>query len=268
MKLPKLSKRLECVAKLAARSTAESADAAGTGRAAGNVIADIGCDHGLMPIKLIREGLFRKAILSDIRRAPLERAASNIKLYAPGQASAFDLRLGSGLETVSPGEADVVTVSGLSGLTIAEILAGSPGAARSVPRFVLQPNTLHRELRLFLWNNGFEITFETLAAEGGRIYLVMECRSETKPGGAECRDGISAVRAEFGDFIPAHYSAVNERFLAARLREALAIKEQILNGPDASLHCEKLREVEELTDGITRILGFYKESEGCSDDSQ
>lgn len=294
MRLPRLSKRLECVARLA-----------GTGE----VIADIGCDHGLMPIKLVGEGRFRKAILSDIREGPLKRASANIRLYsaglktvtAAGTAGAadpagtdalFDLRLGGGLETLEPGEADVVTVSGLSGLTVAEIIGGSPEVAGSVSRFVLQPNTLHRELRVFLWENGFEIVSEVLVEEHGKFYPVMECRPDVSvknrsradsifaistrgtSGESACeasaaRAGeISAIRAEFGDFIPGQFSEINKRYLTARLNEALSVKKAIESGAEAASCGDRLNYLEEITDGIGKILAFYNESEGNSHDSQ
>ncbi|MBR5059706.1 MAG: SAM-dependent methyltransferase [Clostridia bacterium] len=260
MKTPKLSKRLECAARMAL---------------SGNVIADVGCDHGLLPIKLVSEGRFSKAVLSDLREEPLKRAASNIKRYASDNADAFSLRLGSGLSTLAPGEADVVAVTGLSGLTIAEILRGSPSVARKVSLFVLQPNTLHRELRVFLLTNGYEITSETLESDGRKIYIVMQCRPgalkrgpAALDGAAEGTAGISALRAEFGDFIPFQDTEINRRFLASKYREAVNIKKQIENAPDASFHAGRIKYLEELTDGISRILASFKETEDNTDDSQ
>ena len=40
------------------------------------VLADIGTDHGFIPIEAVRRGLCRRAIASDVGRGPLERAAS------------------------------------------------------------------------------------------------------------------------------------------------------------------------------------------------
>ena len=40
----------------------------------GRVVADIGTDHGYLPIYLIREGISDKVIAADMRKKPLEKA--------------------------------------------------------------------------------------------------------------------------------------------------------------------------------------------------
>ena len=55
----KLSKRLETVASFVPK---------------GSNIADIGTDHGYVPIYLVREGQAEHAVAMDVRKGPLERA--------------------------------------------------------------------------------------------------------------------------------------------------------------------------------------------------
>ena len=57
-----ISKRLELVAGLVTR----------------DVIADIGTDHGYVPIYLYKKGKIRKAYASDVRKGPLEKCRQNI----------------------------------------------------------------------------------------------------------------------------------------------------------------------------------------------
>ena len=45
----------------------------------GNVIADIGCDHGFTSITLVKSGAYKKALAMDVRTGPLERAVKNIR---------------------------------------------------------------------------------------------------------------------------------------------------------------------------------------------
>ena len=45
----------------------------------GNRVADIGCDHGYVPIYLIEEGKSRSAIAMDVKKGPLLRAAEHIE---------------------------------------------------------------------------------------------------------------------------------------------------------------------------------------------
>ena len=42
------------------------------------VVADVGTDHGYVPIYLIRHGICKRAIAMDINAGPLERAKNNI----------------------------------------------------------------------------------------------------------------------------------------------------------------------------------------------
>ena len=64
----------------------------------GESVADIGTDHGFLPISLWELGKSPHVILSDINAGPLEKAAENIKKYYPEVE--FDLRTGSGLKTI------------------------------------------------------------------------------------------------------------------------------------------------------------------------
>ena len=45
---------------------------------AGNSVADIGTDHGYIPIYLALNDLTKKAVAMDINEGPLSRAADNI----------------------------------------------------------------------------------------------------------------------------------------------------------------------------------------------
>ena len=61
-----LSKRLEQVASMVTK---------------GNIIADIGTDHGYVPIYLVEKGICPKAYAMDINQGPIESAIKNIENY-------------------------------------------------------------------------------------------------------------------------------------------------------------------------------------------
>ena len=44
----------------------------------GGIVADIGTDHGYLPIYLIQSGKIKKAIAADIGKMPLENAAKSV----------------------------------------------------------------------------------------------------------------------------------------------------------------------------------------------
>ena len=47
----------------------------------GSVVADIGTDHGYIPIYLCKEGKIERALAVDVKEGPLERAREHIADY-------------------------------------------------------------------------------------------------------------------------------------------------------------------------------------------
>ena len=89
-------------------------------------LADIGTDHGKLPISLLLDGHIASAIGSDIRSGPLAHAERNAKEHNVS----LSLRLAPGLEAVRAEECDTVTIAGMGGQTIAEILTAAPWTAQ------------------------------------------------------------------------------------------------------------------------------------------
>ena len=63
--------------------------------------ADIGTDHALLPIYLVKAGIARNAIAADIAEGPLTSAASNIASY--GLSDKITTVLSDGLEKIHSG---------------------------------------------------------------------------------------------------------------------------------------------------------------------
>src|SRR5665647_891103 len=70
-----------------------------------DTIVDVGTDHGYVPIYLVKNGVIKKAIASDINRGPVEKAKNNIMLNKV--CDQISCRLGGGLSTVKKGEVQV-----------------------------------------------------------------------------------------------------------------------------------------------------------------
>jgi tRNA (adenine22-N1)-methyltransferase len=133
----------------------------------GEKIADIGTDHGKIPIYLALNRITSKAILSDINAGPLEKARLNIKAHAPDYA--FDIRQGSGLDPIKAFEVDTIIIAGMGGLLIAGILGEDLVKTRSYRKFLLQPRNAEDKLRFWLRQNSFLIVDECLVQEGKHI---------------------------------------------------------------------------------------------------
>ncbi|MDO4268328.1 MAG: class I SAM-dependent methyltransferase [Eubacteriales bacterium] len=159
----KLSKRLETIA-----SRAE--DCGGAGGAA----ADIGTDHGFVPIRLVESGAFSRAIAMDVRKGPLARAQEHIARR--GLSDRVETRLSDGLEGLAAGEADTVVIAGMGGELMLRILRDGAHVRETVSHWILSPQS---ELSLFrhgLEELGLAIAGEVMVEEDGKFYTVMTVR--------------------------------------------------------------------------------------------
>ena len=134
-------------------------------------LADIGTDHGYLPVWLSVRGRIASAIASDLRKGPLEHAKETGRIYG---AEHIDYRLGNGLAGIQPEETDVIVIAGMGGENIASILEAAPWTAEGNHTLLLAPHTKAEELRRFLMDNGYKILREKLVYDRGTIYPVME----------------------------------------------------------------------------------------------
>ena len=72
----------------------------------GAVVADIGTDHGYLPIYLVQEGIAPSAIAMDLRKGPLEKAKKHICDNC--LEDRIQTRLSDGLEKLSENEDDII----------------------------------------------------------------------------------------------------------------------------------------------------------------
>jgi len=149
----------------------------------GESVADIGTDHGFLPIALRESGKSPFVILSDVNEGPLEKARANIEKHLPEER--IDIRIGNGLKILKPGEVDAVVIAGMGGLLIAEILGEDPLKTRSFRKFILQPRTAQKKLREWLYAHGFTITDEALAREGKLLCEIIVA--------APCSEGLDKM---------------------------------------------------------------------------
>lgn len=142
----------------------------------GGKLADIGTDHGRLPVWLVRHGVIDYAIATDLREKPLSRAQA--LAYRWGVSDRISFRLCDGLRGIAQEEAEVVAVTGMGGETIAGILHAARWTGEHT--YILQPMTGADGLRRYLSGQGFVILREVLVEEDGTLYLILL----TRPGEA------------------------------------------------------------------------------------
>lgn len=145
-----------------------------------NAVADIGTDHAYIPVQLLLSNRAKHIIASDIKKGPVDRAKKTVEKY--GLEGKIDVRLGAGLSTVAPNEAEVIIIAGMGGILISDILKQSQDTVRAAKLLILQPMTAVYELREYLSQNNYSVENEYLVQEEDKIYNIIVVKtSENNP---------------------------------------------------------------------------------------
>ena len=144
----------------------------------GKRVADIGTDHGYIPVYLLNKGHVDFAILADVNKGPLENARNEVRHN--NLTDKVNLRLGSGIEVLNENEVDEVIIAGMGGILISELLEAKKSVAHNLDKLILQPMQAQDELRKYLLNNGYEILDEVLVKEDFRIYEIIVAKYISK----------------------------------------------------------------------------------------
>lgn len=138
----------------------------------GNVAADVGTDHGYLPIYLLEQGICPRVMAADIREMPLEAAKRSVR--KAGITEGVSFYLSDGLEQLPVAEFQTVICAGMGGDCIIGILDRARAVWQPGYQFILQPQSSVSDLRRWLSEQHFDILRERLARDGKFIYTVME----------------------------------------------------------------------------------------------
>lgn len=134
-------------------------------------VADIGTDHGIIPIRLIQEGYTRTVVASDLREGPLSKAIHAAEELDISDRISFVLT--NGLQGIEKYDIDTIVIAGMGGETITAILDEDYWCCAPGYTLILQPMTQSQILRFWLINNEFRIGKEFLIKDENKIYNVI-----------------------------------------------------------------------------------------------
>lgn len=137
----------------------------------GSLAADIGTDHGYIPIYLAEKGICDRIIATDIRKGPLMRARENIRERGLGEK--IEVRLSDGFAALKPKEADTAIIAGMGGELIIHILENGRHLWKSLSEMVLSPQSEPGKVREYLDRQGFFIDREEMVLDEGKFYPIM-----------------------------------------------------------------------------------------------
>lgn len=158
----------------------------------GAVVADIGTDHGYLPIYLVQEGIAPSAIAMDLRKGPLDKAKKHISDNC--LEDKIQTRLSDGMEKLSKDEADIITICGMGGRLISDILTKGIDIISQNTTLIVSPQSEVGDFRHFLVSQGFNIEDEKMLKEDGKYYFIIRCRRS----GTEVYSGYSEAQYQYG----------------------------------------------------------------------
>ena len=217
----------------------------------GETVADIGTDHGYLPIYLLLEEISPSAILADISKGSLAKAKDNCREYLFNHNVSF--REGDGLEVLEPGEVDAVVLAGIGGLLTIEIFDWDLEKSHSFRKYILQPRNNGGALRKYLTSHGFSIEDYRIVPEGNRfseIMLVLPNNNNEERGSVK---DIPEEEWEFPDDIVSEKNPMAKDYLEKSLEQEKNILSKILEGVSGEKTSNSDRDIKYRNNRISRI---------------
>jgi tRNA (adenine22-N1)-methyltransferase len=213
---------------------------------AGARLADIGSDHGYLPVALARRGAISTAVAGEVALTPFLSAQRTVR--DNGLEAQVSVRHADGLAAIKPGDGiTAVSVCGMGGETIRAILEAGKAYLSGQERLILQPNGGEQPLRQWLMDNGYRILVEEVLRENRFDYeIIVAERCEAV--------SYSAEQLYFGPLLMA---ARSPAFLV-KWRRMLRQKQQTLDNFARARQAvpeEKVREMTRQARWISELLG-------------
>lgn len=206
-------------------------------------LADIGSDHAYLPIYLALNNKIDFAIAGEVVEGPHK---SSIKNVADNNLSdTIECRKGSGLDVINLSDnIEVITICGMGGKLIADILETGKEKLKNKPQLILQPNVASNLVREKLQLLGYSIDEEDILEEDGHIYEIIVASSGVMD--------LTEDQKQFGVYLPKKNSDVFQK----KYKQELDKVNYILNQMSKSKNIDgkKIEELNEYKDKINEIL--------------
>jgi len=212
---------------------------------AGARLADIGSDHGYLPVALMRRGAIAAAVAGEVAQTPFHAAVRTVR--DNGLEQQITVRQAIGLAAIEAAdEITAISICGMGGETIRDILESGKARLSGRERLILQPNGGEQPLRQWLMENGYRILSEEVLRENRFDYEIIVAE----------RAGPVLYTAEELYFGPLQMQARSPVFLG-KWQRMLLEKQKVLASFARARQAvpeDKVQEIDQQARWITRLL--------------
>ncbi|WP_207867978.1 tRNA (adenine(22)-N(1))-methyltransferase TrmK [Pseudomonas sp. 58(2021)] len=213
---------------------------------AGARLADIGSDHGYLPVALMRRGAIEAAVAGEMALTPFRSAERTVRENDLSQK--ITVRLADGLTAIEPQDAiTAISICGMGGETIRDILEAGKVRLSGHERLILQPNGGEQPLRQWLMDNDYRILCEEVLRENRFDYEIIV---------AERGDPVTYTEEEL--YFGPHQLQARSPAFVTKWQHRLRHKQQTLNHFGRARHgvCEhKVQDLVRQVRWINDVLG-------------
>lgn len=208
-------------------------------------IADIGSDHAYLPAYLALKGQIEGAIAGEVASGPLQNAINEINNHK--LTKIIKPRLADGLAAIAASDKiDTITIAGMGGALITEILESGKAKLAGVTTLILQPNVGEYGLRKWLMEHQFKIIAESILAEDAHTYEIIVAQPSNQ------LVNYTAKELRFGPILLQHKSRV---FINKWQNEQQHLKQAVMHMRTANqVPAEKIAEFESEINLIKEVV--------------
>ena len=226
----------------------------------GHVLADVGTDHGYVPIALVQRKKIPRAIAMDINKGPLQRACEHIAEFQLEEY--IETRLSDGVNKLEVGEVDSILIAGMGGELVIHILTDGMDVCRSAKELILQPQSELEKVRQFLREKKFKIVDEDMVIEDGKYYPMMRVVpvEEDEFWGNIPEEAIRACYM-YGPLLLKNGNPSLRKFLVKQHKQLESILKELEKQPESDKIAKRKQEVIDeisLNESAYTILGAIK----------
>lgn len=143
----------------------------------GKNVIDVGTDHGLVPLYLAKNNISSNILATDISAPSLKKLEDQLD---DDLSKIIKTKVTDGFKGIEREDNQIAIIAGMGGNTIVEIIESSMQFAQNLDYMILESNIATEKLRLFLYNNNFEIMRDFLSFENGKYYDILKVKYGNK----------------------------------------------------------------------------------------